>query len=231
MATQRAGFLEAGGSIMANSDDVAAQQIRIYDEVADRYGASSQAVLWDDPQTQYLRFAELIKDLDLNDDGKTLLDMGCGNGELYKFLNFMGFRGKYVGYDINEKLIAQARGRFEGIDVRNVNIMTDETDQKFDYVLLSGLFNVDVGQTADWAYTFLRRMYALCGGIMVFNMVSTHVNYRDEGTFYMDPAEVLSFCIDNLSKRTTLAHHNLPYNYTVTVYRNEAWASVRESRG
>lgn len=216
------------GNSMNQSNDITARQIDIYNKVADKHGISSRAVLLDDPQSQYLRFSELIKSLDFNDSGKTLLDVGCGNGELYKCLNFMGYRGRYIGYDINEKLLDQARRRFSDIDVRCKDIMSEELEQRFDYVVLSGLFNVNVGQSTSWVYDFLKKMFALCDGIMVFNMISTHVTFRDEGMFYMNPAEVLSFCIENLSKRTTLAHHNLPYNYTVTVFKNDLWKSSKE---
>jgi SAM-dependent methyltransferase len=213
---------------MDQSNKIAARQIDIYNKVADKHGTSSRAVLWDDPQTQYLRFSELVKCLDFNDDKKLLLDVGCGNGELYKFLNFQGFRGRYVGYDINEKLLTQARNRFAGIEVKNKDIMSEKIEQRFDYIVLSGLFNVNAGQSTAWVHGFLKSMFALCDGIMVFNMISTHVTFRNEQMFYMNPAEVLSFCIENLSRRTTLAHHNLPYNYTVTVFKNESWNSVRE---
>ena len=213
---------------MDHSKNILAQQISIYDEVADKYGTSSKAVLWDDQQTQYFRFSELVKCLNMDDSNKMLLDIGCGNGELYKFLNFQGFRGQYVGYDINDKLLAQACSRFADIDVKKRDIMSEEIERRFDYVVLSGLFNVNVGQSIAWVYDFLKKMYALCDGIMVFNMISTHVTFRDERMFYLDPAEALSFCIEKLSKRTTLAHHNLPYNYTVTVYRSDSWSSVKD---
>jgi cyclopropane fatty-acyl-phospholipid synthase-like methyltransferase len=208
---------------MTSNENINAMQI-----AAKKCGISSKSVLWDDPQTQYLRFYELVKNLDLNDHRKTVLDVGCGNGELYKFLNFVGCRGRYVGYDINEMLLDQARNRFQGIDVQSRDIMIEDITQRFDYVVPSGLFNINVGQSSDWIKNFLEKMYALSNEVLVFNMISTHVTYRDEGMFYMDPAEVLSFCISNLSKRTTLAHHNLPYNYTVTVYKDETWTSVRE---
>lgn len=213
---------------MDPSKVIAAHQIDIYNKAADKHGTSSKAVLMDDPQTQYFRFSQLVKSLDFDDRRKTLLDIGCGNGELYKFLNFLGFRGQYVGYDINEKLLAQARSRFTNIDVHNKDIMSAEMTQHFDYVVLSGLFNVNVGQSTTWVHDFLKKMFSLCDGVMAFNMISTHVTFREETMFYMNPAEVLTFCIENLSKRTTLAHHNLPYNYTVTVFKDESWNSARE---
>ena len=213
---------------MAERDDITARQLEKYNAAAEKHGVSSKSVLWDDPQTQYLRFYEIAKHLDLNGTRKTLLDVGCGNGELYKFLNFLGFRGDYVGYDINEMLLTQARSRFSNITVECVDIISEDVQKCFDYVVLSGLFNVNVGQTPDWIYAFLKKMYALSVEVMVFNMISTHVTYRDQGMFYMNPAEMLSFCIENLSKRTTLVHHNLPFNYTVAVFKDESWTSVRE---
>lgn len=213
---------------MIENDSIKAKQIEKYNAVAGAHGISSKSVLLDDPQTQYFRFYEIAKYLDLDGSNKTLLDLGCGNAEFYKFLNFLGFRGGYVGYDINEMLLAQARSRFQNIVIRNADIMSEEIEDRFDYVVLSGLFNVNVGQTLNWIHGFLKKMYALSSEVMVFNMISTHVTYRDEEMFYMDPAEILTFCIENLSKRTTLAHHNLPYNYTVAVFKDEAWSSVRE---
>lgn len=214
---------------MSNHEKVLAKSVEVYNAVVDKHGISSKATLCDDPQRQYLRFYEIIKFLDLNDGKKTLLDVGCGNGELYKFLNFLGYRGRYTGYDINEKLLAQARVRFAEINVQKKDIMCDETKQRYDYVVLSGLFNVNVGQTQDWVYGFMRKMFELCTDVTVFNMISTHVTFLEEQMFYMNPAEVLTFCIENLSKRTTLAHHNLPYNYTVCVFRDELWNSVKET--
>lgn len=211
-----------------NHQKIIKKSNEIYDQSASEHGISSSAVLWDDPQTQYFRFAELVKNLDLNDPDKTILDVGCGNGELYKFLNFIGFRGHYTGYDINQKLIKQAKDRFKGIDVHCLDIMTEESPNRFSYVLMSGLFNVNVGQSREWVYAFLKKMYDLCTEIMVFNGISTYVNYREEKKFYLNPVETVAFCLENLSRRVTLAHHNLPYNFTISVFRNENWRSISE---
>ena len=35
---------------------------------------------------------------------------------------------------------------------------------------------------------------------IVFNSLSTHVDYRDKNLFYSSPEELLSFCVKNLSK-------------------------------
>ena len=79
-----------------------------------------------------------------------------------------------------------------------------------------------------WVQAFLERMFALCTTSLVFNAISTHVSFRDTNMFYLDPAEMLGFCLTRLSKRTSILHHNLPYNYTVLVAKQEQWSSSRE---
>ena len=120
---------------------------KIYNMAVKKHGMSSGAVLLDDQQTQYFRFNEIIKFIDVNNTDKTVLDIGCGNAELYKFLNFSGFRGKYTGYDINNKLVMQAKKKYKNIDVQKKDILTQKIAEKFDYVIMSGLFNANVNQS------------------------------------------------------------------------------------
>ena len=128
---------------MNQNETIIKHSIELFDSAADEYSTSSRAVFWDDPQTQYFRFHELTRYLDLNNGKQSLLDIGCGNGELYKFLNFNGYRGQYTGYDINEKLLGHARSRFAEIDVHCKDILSSDFDATptFNYVLMSGVFN------------------------------------------------------------------------------------------
>jgi len=200
----------------------------IYDDVAKKYPGDGRAVLWNDPQSQYYRFYELVKNLDLNSTNKSILDIGCGNCELYKFLNFIGFRGTYTGYDINDKLLKQAKRRFKNINVYNIDILSQKKHSKFDYVLMSGLFNVDVGQDNDFIYSFIKLMFSYCRVAVIFNAISTHVNYRDKNLYYLDPAELLTYCIENITSRVTISHHNLPFNFTITLYKFPNWISINK---
>ena len=80
----------------------------------------------------------------------------------------------------------------------------------------------------DWVEAFIKRMFEMTKQKMVFNAISSHTSYRNNAMYYMDPAEMLTFCVNNLSKRTTIAHHNLPYNYTVAVFKDEIWEPIKE---
>lgn len=193
---------------------------QIYSEAA-AHGEDSRAVLCDRQTRLIQRFVEIAHHLDLNGSKRRVLEVGCGHGEFFKFLAANGYRGSYVGTDINADLLDVARRRFKSIDVRLFDIVEQDLGETFDYVVLSGVFNIDVGQDAAWVHRFLERMYAHAEEAIVFNAVSTYVNFRDPRMFYLDPVETFRFCVEKLSRRVTVAHHNLSYNYTVAVFKQQ----------
>ena len=96
---------------------------KIYSKSALKFGLDSKAVLYDNRERQYIRFDGIIKELDLKYN-KSLLDVGCGNAELYKYLDSIGYKGTYTGYDINSHLIELAKQRFKDIEVHELDILT-----------------------------------------------------------------------------------------------------------
>jgi len=196
-----------------------------YDESSEQFPFTSSAVFWDDPQTQYLRFHEIVKHLSLESDS-TVLDIGCGNAELYKYLNFSGFRGQYKGVDINESLLVQAQTLYPNIDVQKLDILEQAMSGKFDYVVISGLFNLNYGQDMQWVEKMLVAMYDLASKKVIFNAISTYVNFKQEEMFYLDPLAIMDFSLKNLSSRISLEHGVLPYNYLMVIEKGENWKSI-----
>lgn len=206
---------------MQENDSIIQKSNEIYNAAFNQYHDDIRSVLCGNVQRQYLRFGELIKYVDLNDASREILEVGCGSADLYKYLNFTGYRGKYKGYDINQNLLDLAAEKYPGIDVQLADIMNINTDKSFDYVVMSGVFNVKVGQDLGWVKNFITKMFDLCRNHIAFNALSTYVNFAEDKMFYIDPVEIVRFCIENLSRRVTLLHNNLPYNYTVVVFRDE----------
>jgi len=196
-----------------------------YDESSEQFPFTSSAVFWDDLQTQYLRFHEIVKHLSLASDSK-VLDIGCGNAELYKYLNFSGFRGQYKGVDINESLLVQAQTLYPNIDVQKIDILEQAMSGKFDYVVISGLFNLNYGQDMQWVEKMLSAMYRLASKKVIFNAISTYVNFKQEEMFYLDPLAIMDFSLKNLSSRISLEHGVLPYNYLMVIEKGENWKSI-----
>lgn len=217
-----------GDEVSGNLDeDVKAKAIGVYDKSVAEHGDSNRAVLWDNAQSQYFRFYQLIRNLDVQDPEISILDVGCGNGELYRFLHFCGFRGTYTGIDINENLLSVAREKYcaENVSFLKIDLLSDDFEQCYDYVLMSGLFNSNYGQDFSWICRFTEAMYRRCRKLTVFNMISTHVNYRDEELYYVSPGELLSHVISSVTPFVTLVHNEPPYNFQIELKKTSSWRS------
>ena len=102
-----------------------------------------------------------------------------------------------MGYDINETLINAAKTTYSKHSdcFKVVDILNDEVNQTFDYVVLSGLFNSNYGQDFQWVCTFIEKMYALSNKKVIFNAISTYTNSKEETMYYIDPLQISDFII------------------------------------
>jgi len=81
-----------------------------YRRAVEHFGATFDATLWTNREYQAVRFDVLRQMLDL--DGLTLLDAGCGLGDLYEFLSERNVRlRRYIGVDGVAEIVAGATQR------------------------------------------------------------------------------------------------------------------------
>lgn len=215
----------------ASNSEVATRIQSVYDAATAAYGTSSRAVLCGDQQRQYLRFNTLTQGINLTSRNLSVLDVGCGTGELAKFLNFSGFRGRYLGIDVTQDLLSHAQRKYPTLQFLEGDITNVTSLPAFDYVIASGILNIDVGQSMSWVKDVLLSMWQLTECELRIDGLSTFVNYRESHLFYVDPLELLSWAIQTLSPFVTLQHHALPYNFALFVSRSSEWVSLDSTDG
>ena len=66
---------------------------------------------WGSRKTQVLRFENIYKYF--NKDNFSVLDVGCGLGDFYKFLKKKKIKFKYSGIDINEDFINICKKKYK----------------------------------------------------------------------------------------------------------------------
>ena len=158
--------------------------LRPYQDAVRDHGPRFEALLWNRPETQQVRFEALISMLEL--EGRTLADLGCGRADLAAHLARRGVKyGRYVGVEgVGELLEAcRARAREEGLEgcaFHGWDFVADEgvferlvRDEGAEVFVFSGSLNTL--EQAE-AQRVLRRAWEALGqtpgGALAFNFLS-----------------------------------------------------------
>ena len=201
------------------SDDLIAH----YQALLKEHGASAEAVHWADRDTQYARFRILSE---ISDSLGSVLDFGCGLGDLYHFLRAEGFDGRYCGVDIVPEFVEIAAAINPPMGKAVLDKDGGELPGGHDFAFLSGVFNNKMPDNQTFMETTLRRMWAAAEKGIAFNAMTTWVDYQDPELWYVDPGDVLKFCKSELGGHVTLRHDyvlrdgGFPFEFAVYVYKD-----------
>ena len=163
------------------------------------------------PRAQRMRFAAFTTLENL--EGATILDIGCGLGDLWAFLKTLGVRCEYVGVDVSSAMVERARTKFPDATFEVANVFEWEPGRTFDYVIALGIHNVRVAGAESLLETMTRRQFELCSRAAHVSLLTD----RYEG-FGPRAEEVLAMAL-SISKNVTLRHDYLPNDFSVTIYR------------
>ena len=125
----------------------------------------------------------------------TVCDLGCGTGELYRFLRESGLeRVRYVGIDRSAQAIGIAREKFPDVPFHCIDLLdadgaTLDRLLDCDFVFANGLFTVkheaSHAQMWDFMVAMLQAVWPRVRRGMVFNVMSTVVDWERDDLFHV----------------------------------------------
>jgi SAM-dependent methyltransferase len=158
----------------------------------------------------------------------SILDAGCGCGLLLDYL-MQHHRGafSYRGVDASPRMIAAAQARHPRETWACEDVTLPGAAPPCDWVVANGLLTErrEIPHEAMVAFARLvvTGLFSRARIGVVFNVLSSHVNFRDAALFYWDPGEALAFCAANLSRHVVIWHDTVLYEYFCCI-RREPWA-------
>jgi len=183
-----------------------------------------EAAHWVGEKKTRLRFDVLTQIDDLN--GKKILDFGCGNALLLDLLKDEGVNCEYHGWDISEEMVKVARERHTDADFLSIDVLEDDTteyEREFDYVFVSGVFHIKTNTEhevhKEWTREIMSELWTLCDEGMSVNFFTEHVDWREDEHYYCDIDDLITFCVDELSRWFTLRRDYELWEHTIYVYR------------
>lgn len=182
------------------------------------FGAGSvESLGWRNAASQQRRFEVIAEACDF--EGTSVLDVGCGRGDLKAFLDARIDHFSYLGLEHMPAFVDEARARYAGLP-RTDFVQCDFSAVALpsaDHVVASGALGYRCPD-ADFHLTMIRRMFDAAGRALVFNVLDASVFQGHPLLMGRDRNEVLAFC-RTLSPRVDVIDDYLDDDFTVCVRR------------
>lgn len=197
---------------------------RYYSDKVRTFGPTARGVDWNSPESQELRFEQLLKVCDLSKPF-SINDYGCGYGALAEYMTRGKCTFRYCGFDISADMLSKAIELHR--EHSRCKFVRDDSDLTvMDYTVASGIFNVRLGtgdsEWMDYVTHALGRLSELSEKGFAFNMLT---KYSDPermrpDLYYADPGRVFDLCKVRFSRQVALLHDYGLYEFTVIVRKS-----------
>ena len=168
----------------------------LYNERFRSWGRSIRTVGWGSAESLELRFERLFADVTVA--GAQVVDIGCGLGDLVPWLaTWHGDDFSYIGLDVAEELVTDARRRFGServtflaADFRNIILPS------CDIAVASGAFSYRPAWTVEDGLNTLDRMYQAASCCAASNFLIDRVDFIEARNLHFSPEAVLRHSLD-----------------------------------
>ncbi len=179
------------------------------DDDCARVGTSAKSQRW-----RFQMFTAAVGGL----EGRSVLDVGCGAGELYAYLHETAPTTTYRGIDISPAMVARSRERFPGGDFDVVDLLEGPVDRAWDLVAAFGVFNVRTPGAEALLPRMLRRQFECARVAAHVSLLTSEFEGFDEHALHWDPRELFDLAL-SITPYVSVRHDYLPHDFSVTLFR------------
>ena len=133
----------------------------------------------------------------------SVLDVGCGTGDLYNFLRQRGVK-RYLGIDIYHMSVEYAHMKYPQGKFITSDFLEYEFKESFDYIFCSGALAAILETNNYYLMTaFIHKMWSLTTVGLSFNFLTReYEKEKDDELFLYDRDEVLKLCKESAPSAT-----------------------------
>jgi len=177
------------------------------------HGYTPQGLRWNSRESQEIRFHQLLLLLPL--DTQSIVDAGCGFGDLYNYIRAEGRHSlSYIGLDALKPMVEEASRR-TGAPIYECDILSDPLPlPNAEFYICSGGLNI---LTRPATYLFIQRCYHASTRGMIFNFLE---GTKKSKTFnYLQEAHIKKLG-EKLGASVVFRRHYYDSDCTVAFYKN-----------
>jgi tRNA G46 methylase TrmB len=158
----------------------------------------------------------------------SILEIGCGLGDFYRYLTTQKKECSYCGYDIVPEYITECRRVYPESRFEVRNIFLEGIEGSFDTVVMSQVFN-NRYQKSDNLQVMQRALELAFQHTRVsvsVDMLSTYVDFRNPDLFYYSPEAIFTIA-KAITPRVVIRHDYRAFEFCVQLFHPEAEGYLR----
>jgi len=158
----------------------------------------------------------------------SILEVGCGLGDFYRYLVERNWDCSYQGYDIVPQYISECQRVYPQAKFQVRNIFADGIDGSYDTIVMSQVLN-NRYQKSDNLQVMQRALQLAFQHTRVsvsIDMLSTYVDFRNPDLFYYAPEEIFRMA-RAIAPRVLIRHDYRAFEFCVQLFHLEAEGYVR----
>lgn len=181
------------------------------------YGESPQALKWRSYRAAAQRYRQLVADIDI--ERKTILDAGCGMGDLLPYLYTNANKFNYLGIDITPEFIEIAQKRYSGHTFQVGDPFDGSLHQNFDVIISCGVMNHNSPRWIEERKAMIAELFSHTNEALAFNMAGGMREASERKNIgYANLNEILVFC-SSLTTKLILRNHYNPKDFTIIMFK------------
>ena len=192
-----------------------------YNNRLNSYGYDPRSLGWGGgKERQNLRFDKTLNFINFTIQPiHSILDVGCGFGDLGNWLSSHFPNIHYTGIDINSNLIEIGKRRF-GLNLYQKNNIFDFEENSFDFVISNGIFNAQLlyENQLDYLEEYLISFHKICKVGFSCDFMSTYVDFKHPGSYHTKEQDVINI-IKKFTKRYIIRNDYLDFEFMIYVFK------------
>jgi SAM-dependent methyltransferase len=200
--------------------------IQRYQQRIAEHGATFESLNSGSEEKQAMR--QWVHSSALRGERPSILEVGCGLGDFYKYLIAQKLDCSYYGYDIVPEYIAECRRVYPQAGFEARNIFLDGIDGIYDTVVMSQVLN-NRYQKSDNMQVMRRALELAFEHTRVsvsVDMLSTYVDFRNPDLFYYSPEEIFRMA-KAVAHRVLIRHDYRAFEFCVQLFHQDAEGYLR----
>lgn len=176
---------------------------------------------WESEDAHLGRFAIVTEKLDLT--GMSILDVGCGVGDFFGFLNQSVQDFSYTGIDILPEMSNEAQRRYPGGTFLSGDMVYNPIfrENAYDLIYSSGIFNLNMGTNEQFLKDALKVFFSVAKQWVVFNMLDPDHPVQSTTYFYQDPVRTEAM-VRRYTDHVQIERDYVPMDYTIFARKQAA---------